>query len=55
MAVINFIWDEVSDNVLLETDDNDAVTTAHVNRPEQFGELLSQDRSGAKSFFHYDG
>jgi RHS repeat-associated protein len=55
MAVTNFIWDEVSDNVLLETDDNDAVTTAYVNRPEQFGELLSQDRSGAKSFFHYDG
>jgi RHS repeat-associated protein len=55
MAVINFIWDEVSDNVLLETDDSDTVTAAYVNRPEQFGELLSQDRSGAKSFFHYDG
>jgi RHS repeat-associated protein len=55
MAVTNFIWDEVGDNVLLETDDSDAVTAAYVNRPEQFGELLSQDRSGARSFYHFDG
>jgi RHS repeat-associated protein len=55
MAVTNFIWDEVSDNVLLETDENDAVTASYTNRPEQFGELLSQDRSGTKSFYHYDG
>jgi RHS repeat-associated protein len=55
MPTTNFIWDELSDNVLLESDDSDVVTAAYVNRPEQFGELLSQDRSGAKSFFHYDG
>jgi RHS repeat-associated protein len=55
MPTTNFIWDELSDNVLLESDDSDAVTAAYVNRPEQFGELLSQDRSGAKTFFHFDG
>jgi len=55
MTVTNFIWDELSDNVLLETDENDVVTAAYHNRPEQFGELLSQNRSGADRFFHFDG
>lgn len=50
-----FIWDELSDNVLLETDENDAVTAAYTNRTEQFGELISQERSGEIGFYHYDG
>jgi len=55
MPVTNFIWDELSDNVLLETDENDVVTAAYHHRPEQFGELLSQHRNGVDRFFHYDG
>ena len=42
MGVKKFIWDELSDNVLLETDENDVVTASYLNRPEPFGELLSQ-------------
>ena len=55
MSVKRFVWDEVSDNVLLETDETDTVTARYCQRPERFGELLFQDRSGTKSFFHYDG
>jgi len=55
MPVKKFIWDELSDNVLLETDENDVVTAAYHQRPEQFGELLSQTRSGVDRFFHFDG
>ena len=55
MTVTNFFWDELSDNVLLETDENDVVTASYTNRPERFGELLSQKRSGVTSYFHYDG
>ena len=55
MTVTNFIWDELSDNVLLETDENDVVPAAYHHRPERFGELLSQHRSGVDRFFHFDG
>ncbi len=55
MPTINFIWDEVSDSVLLETDKNNSVSAEYDNRPEQFGELLSQSRSGSTNFYHYDG
>ncbi len=54
MGVKRFVWDEVSDNVLLETDETDTVTARYCQRPERFGELLFQDRSGTKSFYHYD-
>ena len=55
MTVTNFIWDEVSDNVLFETDENGAVTASYTNRPERFGELISQERNGVTSYYHYDG
>lgn len=55
MGVKRFVWDEVSDNVLLETDETDTVTARYAHRPEQFGELLIQERSSKKSFYHYDG
>ena len=59
MTVTNFIWDELSDNVLLETDESDALTARYTNRPEQFGKLLSQyrieDEKIVERFYHYDG
>ncbi len=55
MSTINFVWDEMSDNVLLETDENDSISAEYQYRPEQFGELLSQSQSGSDSFFHFDG
>ena len=59
MTVTNFIWDELSDNVLLETDESDALTARYTNRPEQFGKLISQYRieeeKVVERFYHYDG
>jgi len=55
MAVINYIWDELSDNVQMETDENNVPTAIYTHRPERFGELISQERSGVTSYYHYDG
>ena len=54
MSVINFIWDELSDNVLMETDQSGATTAAYTNEPGLFGAPISQVRSGSSNFFHYD-
>jgi len=55
MAVTNYIWDELSDNLLMETDENNVPTAVYTHWPERFGELISQERSGVTSYFHYDG
>jgi|GEM_PF-5582363 len=55
MTVTNFIWDELSDNVLMETDENNVPTVVYNHRPERFGELISQERSGVTSYYLYDG
>ena len=39
----------------VETDETDTVTARYSHRPEQFGELISQQRAGATSYYHYDG
>jgi|GEM_PF-3118366 len=55
MAVTKFVWDELSDNVQMETDENDVPTVVYTHRPERFGELISQERSGVTSYYFYDG
>lgn len=45
----------MSDNVLLETDENDATIAAYTHKPGLFGKLLFQIRGGAASSYHYDG
>ena len=39
----------------LETDETDTVTVRYSHRPERFGELISQERAGDTSYYHYDG
>ena len=46
MPVTNYIWDKLSDNVLLETDDSNTTTAVYTNKPGQYGELISQHRGG---------
>jgi len=55
MPVTRYIWDTESDNVLMETDDMGAVTAEYTHEPGQFGELISQERNGQTSVYHYDG
>jgi RHS repeat-associated protein len=54
-GVINFNWDPVNDNLLLETDETGLVTAEYSNLPVPFGEPLLQNRVGVLSFFHFDG
>ena len=55
MPVTNYIWDELSDNVLMETDENDALVANYTCEPSQFGEVLSQHRANNDQYFNFDG
>ena len=49
-----FIWD--GSNILLETDGNDATQAVYTLQPLEYGNLLSQYRSGSlSSYYHFDG
>jgi len=50
-----YIWDVVSDNVLMEKDEAGATTAVYTQDPGQFSELISQYRGGKTSVYHYDG
>ena len=51
-ATAKFIWD--GQKVLLETDAQDATVAAYALSDDVYGDLLSQRRSGASSFYHFD-
>ena len=53
-AETKFVWDEESDNVLLETDDFDATQVVYTNEPGQFGSLISGRRSMTTHWYHFD-
>ena len=55
MPVTNYIWDELSDNVLMETDENDALVANYTCEPSQFGEVLSQHRANNDQYYNFDG
>jgi RHS repeat-associated protein len=48
----NIIWD--GENLLAETDSGDTTVAAYTLAPQRYGEPVSQRRSGATSFHHYD-
>jgi len=50
-----YIWDVVSDNVLMETDDAGETTAVYTQEPDLYGELISQHRDGQTTYYHYDG
>ena len=54
MVKTTYFWDEVTDNVIMESDDAGNVTT-YTHTPELHGKVLSQNRNGVKSYYHYDG
>jgi YD repeat-containing protein len=55
MAFTKYIWDPLSDNVLMEKDENGNTKATNTYLPELHGELISQNRGGVESFHHYDG
>ena len=47
------IWD--GQNILLETDGSNIIQVVYTFQPELYGNLISQRRSGATSFYLFDG
>jgi len=54
MPETNFFWDPLSDNILQERDEAGAVTAAYTTEPGLHGNVISQNRSGVESQFHFD-
>jgi YD repeat-containing protein len=52
MTVTQYVWDQ--DNILYETDGNDAVNAEYTYSPEQYGELISEYRGGETYTHYYD-
>ena len=55
MPVTNYIWDVVSDNLLMEKDDDDETIARYVQEPSLYGEVISQERDGETRYYNYDG
>jgi RHS repeat-associated protein len=54
MLETNFFWDPLSDNILQERDETGAVTAEYNTEPGRYGNLISQNRGGAESQYHFD-
>ena len=55
MSAVNYVWDEENDSLLEEVDDNGNVIVSYTNEPGPFGKVISQERNGVTSYYHYDG
>lgn len=55
MGLTHYVWDELSDNVLQETDDIGVTTVEYTCEPNDFGAVLSQRRNVSTYIYHYDG
>ena len=54
MAKTTYVWDELSDNVIDEYEDG-VLSASYTHEPGLYGNLLSQNRNGVTSYYHYDG
>jgi RHS repeat-associated protein len=54
MPETNFFWDPLSDNILQELDETGAVTAEYTTEPGLYGNLVSQNRGGQESQYHFD-
>ena len=54
MAKTTYVWDELSDNVSEEYEDG-VLSASYTHEPGLYGNLLSQNRNGVTSYYHYDG
>ncbi len=55
MSTTQFVWDELSDNVLDELDENGDLSARYTNQPGKYGGLISEFRNSESNFFHFDG
>ena len=54
MPEIEYMWDELSDNVAAEYE-NGVLAVGYTHEPGRYGNLLSHNRNGVTSYYHYDG
>jgi len=54
MARTYYFWDPLSDNILQERDETGAVTAEYTAEPGLYGNLISQNRGGVESQYHFD-
>ena len=54
MPKTTYMWDELSDNVAAEYEDG-VLSASYTHEPGLYGNLLSQNRNGVTSYYHYDG
>ena len=54
MPKTTYMWDELSDNVAAEYE-NGVLAVGYTHEPGPYGNLLSQNRNGVNSYYHYDG
>jgi hypothetical protein len=54
MPVTNYIWDELNDTLLMETDEVGQVSAVYTNEPGQYGPLVSQRRERETNYCHFD-
>ena len=55
MPVINYIWDEVNDTLLMEKDEDGNTMASYTYEPGRYGPLISQHRGGQSSYYQFDG
>lgn len=54
MATTHYVWDPVNDSLLMEKDGAGNTLASYTNEPVHYGNLVSQRRSGATSYYHFD-
>ena len=54
MPKTTYVWDELSDQVIEESEDS-VVVAEYTYEPRLYGNLISQNRSGTTHYYHYDG
>jgi len=55
MPVVNYFWNPLKDNVAEEYDENGDTLATYTSEAGLYGDLISQHRGGATSYYHYDG
>lgn len=55
MPTTHYLWDFANDSYLMEMDGNSDTTAVYTNEPVQYGNLISQQRTGTTSYYHFDG
>jgi RHS repeat-associated protein len=55
MPVINYLWNPLNDNIVREFDDAGTIIAEYTTEADQFGNVVSQRRSGQDCVYHYEG